>query len=287
MLRTRTTPLMRRVPFSACGEPFACQELSSCLNARFKDSMDYKERIKRLLSLAESPNEHEAKAALLKARELMAEHKLTHSDIIGSGKRDVKDIITAWTCSKRRDPWMVQLAATVGEHYCCKSYISRSTGMQTNKIGFIGFKDDIGICMEIFDYAAKFVTARTKDIKKEWKGFGADTIRSESDSYGFGFIKGLNDAYDEQLNQRETANDEWGLVLNIPAEVHKASNHLKRTKFRSRTQNSICRNNYIDGYNAGKQFNPEQMIKAAESDSVMLEGDSIKHKIAVRISNHK
>ena len=36
---------------------------------------DYKDKIKKLLALAESPNEHEAKAALLKARQLMAEHR--------------------------------------------------------------------------------------------------------------------------------------------------------------------------------------------------------------------
>ena len=36
-----------------------------------------KDKIAKLLALAESPNENEARAALLKARELMAEHKLT------------------------------------------------------------------------------------------------------------------------------------------------------------------------------------------------------------------
>ena len=37
---------------------------------------DVKDKIAKLLALAESPNENEAKAALLKARELMAQHKL-------------------------------------------------------------------------------------------------------------------------------------------------------------------------------------------------------------------
>lgn len=41
---------------------------------------DYKEKIRKLLALAESPNEHEARAALLKARQLMAEHKLSELD---------------------------------------------------------------------------------------------------------------------------------------------------------------------------------------------------------------
>ena len=51
---------------------------------------DYSEKIKKLLALAESPNEHEAKAALLKAKELMAEHKLSELDVKDVGKKEVK-----------------------------------------------------------------------------------------------------------------------------------------------------------------------------------------------------
>ena len=40
---------------------------------------DYKDKIRKLLALAQSPVEAEAKAALLKARELMAKHKLTEA----------------------------------------------------------------------------------------------------------------------------------------------------------------------------------------------------------------
>ena len=42
---------------------------------------DYKDKIRKLLALAESPVEAEAKAALLKARQLMAEHKLTEAEL--------------------------------------------------------------------------------------------------------------------------------------------------------------------------------------------------------------
>lgn len=40
--------------------------------------MDYKDKIRKLLALAKSPEPEEAKLALLKARKLMAEHKLKH-----------------------------------------------------------------------------------------------------------------------------------------------------------------------------------------------------------------
>lgn len=39
--------------------------------------VDYKEKIKKLLALSKSPNEHEAQSALAKAQQLMAEHKIS------------------------------------------------------------------------------------------------------------------------------------------------------------------------------------------------------------------
>ena len=42
---------------------------------------DYREKIKKLLALSESSNEHEAKSALLKAKKLMAEHKIAEIDL--------------------------------------------------------------------------------------------------------------------------------------------------------------------------------------------------------------
>ena len=91
---------------------------------------DYKKLIRKLLALAESPNEHEAKAALLKARKLMAEHKLTEEELKDAGKRSVEKILTDITCSKRRNPWVVQLSVVIGENYCCKAYRNHVKGKQ-------------------------------------------------------------------------------------------------------------------------------------------------------------
>lgn len=44
--------------------------------------MDYKDKIRKLLALAKSPEPEEAKFALLKARKLMAEHIYTN---LGNG----------------------------------------------------------------------------------------------------------------------------------------------------------------------------------------------------------
>ena len=53
-------------------------------------AIDYKEKIRKLLALAESPVEAEARAALLKARQLMAEHKLTERECREAEQRVVE-----------------------------------------------------------------------------------------------------------------------------------------------------------------------------------------------------
>ena len=53
------------------------------------------EKIAKLLALAESPYEEEAKAALLQARRLMAEHKLMPEDI-----EPQENIQTQWNILK-------------------------------------------------------------------------------------------------------------------------------------------------------------------------------------------
>ena len=48
---------------------------------------NHKEKIKKLLALARSNNEHEARAAMLKAREIMGRYKLTEADLEEKGNR--------------------------------------------------------------------------------------------------------------------------------------------------------------------------------------------------------
>ena len=56
--------------------------------------MDIEKKIRKLLALSESPNEFEAQAALLKARQLMAEYKLTEAEL-HEGNKKVKTIKTS------------------------------------------------------------------------------------------------------------------------------------------------------------------------------------------------
>lgn len=78
------------------------------------------EKIAKLLALAESPYEEEAKAALLQARRLMAEHKLMPEDIEPQENKKVIQECVGVTCTKLSSPWTVYLSTLIAAHYCCR-----------------------------------------------------------------------------------------------------------------------------------------------------------------------
>ena len=80
------------------------------------------EKIAKLLALAESPYEEEAKAALLQARRLMAEHKLMPEDIEPQENKKVIQECVGVTCTKLSSPWTVYLSTLIATHYCCRPY---------------------------------------------------------------------------------------------------------------------------------------------------------------------
>lgn len=232
-------------------------------------SIDYKEKIRKLLALAESPIEAEAKAALLKARRLMVEHKLMEQDCRKTEKQAVRNVMTDITCSKRRDPWIVSLSAVIGENYCCKGYRNRQREKQTNYIGFIGLEDDVEICTEIFKYAVDCIRAGVKNIKKEYEDYMAcyaTFVKQECDSYGYGFVNGIQRALQQQKEENKQT---WGLVLVTPEAVEAAARHLKKKQFKSRAEDSISAEAFRRGLVDGKKFDPTRRLTEQQQNETI------------------
>lgn len=212
-------------------------------------------------ALADSPNEHEAKAALLKARQLMAEHKLRPEEI--APKENVKVIrrTVGITCTKMTNAWAVQLSAVVAEHYCCKSYRNHRHGDKKITIGLVGLEDDFEICEKIFKYAFDCVETRCKQIKAEHReGWPAAIIRKMCDAYGAGFCKGLSDAFKEQTKEHQ----EWGLVLVTPKAVTDAMSDMgKGSSYGSVDIRGRNRDFLAQGYQDGKKFDPSHRLENA------------------------
>lgn len=221
---------------------------------------DIKGTITKLLALAESPNENEARAALLKARELMAKHKLMPEDVAGVQNTTVIRRLVGITCTKMTNTWAVSLAAVIAEHYCCKAYREHRHGAKKVEIGLIGLEDDFELCERVFKYAFDYVDAQCKKIRAENKREWTSTaIRQMTNSYGSGFCSGLLAAYKEQDREHQ----EWGLVLVTPKAVMDVVSDMGKPSGYKSVNSDSWQQFAAKGYKDGQNFDPESKKRLA------------------------
>lgn len=222
---------------------------------------DIKDKITKLLALADSPNENEAKAALLKARELMALHKLKPEDIAHPEQSHVIRRTVGITCTKITNPWAVTLSVMVAKHYCCKSYMVHVHKGKKVTIGFIGLEDDFDVCNRIFQYAFTFVEGQCKKIRAAYKNaYSPQEIRKYAKAYGDGFCAGLAEAFKQQ---QAWHNAEWALALTTPQAVIDSSGDLIKSGVYSKVDYSGNNLRFAyAGYEDGKKFDPSTKLES-------------------------
>lgn len=227
---------------------------------------DYKEKIKKLLALAESNNEHEARAALLKAKELMAEHKIEEIDLIDAKNRKVKRIYTEYEYTKRGEWWIASLAMVIAENYCCRCAANIPyKGAQKRRIFFIGLEGDVEICEKIFAYAVDSARKFGKlYLKDNYKGYdlSAQEKNRVKNSYAIGFSNGVKQAFDAQKAEKiKSGENGWGLVMTVPKEVLDDCTGFKSDTYQSRNR-VVYRDAKAEGYDEGCRFNPSSRLEA-------------------------
>lgn len=224
---------------------------------------DYRDKIRKLLALAESPNENEAKKALLKAKQLMAEHKIAEVDLEEIKIKKVKRIDTGYEYTKRGEFWMSTMAHVIAENYCCRSASSVYHGKQKRTIIFVGLEDDLDLCSMVFSYAVDsarvLAKEHAKEVSKQYAfGFTAKEKNTAINSYVLGFARGVEEAFKQQKEMQTADEGSWGLVMVIPKEVNDFCKHFKNDRHAS--SHSINSDSMSHGYAEGKRFNPERRI---------------------------
>lgn len=228
------------------------------------------EKVRKLLALSESSNESEAMAALVKAKELMAKHMIERSEVEGPtmAGEEVKLMFTGTTFSKRRNPWTIDLAAVIGANFRCEPGRRQEKGKQTNEVFFLGLESDAEACKEIFGYAMRSVVDGINEIQKRGKQAGLDAYdRSDmSNGYGFGFVRGLADAFDEQKNSGEEGR-RYDLAMSVPMEVRDFVDRggYKRSggDFSGRARGRMDVASWTRGYEDGREFKPGEKLNGS------------------------
>ena len=221
---------------------------------------DIKDKIAKLLALAESPNENEAKAALLRARELMAKYKLRPDEIQKADDVKVIRELLDVTCTAMTNPWAIALSAVIAENYCCRSYRNHNYGGKTNRIGLVGLEEDFAICKRVFLYAYECVLSACKYQIKRNPDDRPGTYREKCNAYGWGFVRGLDTAFKEQKKEHQ----EWGLVMVVPQAVEDNMKDMGKPKSFGQEKSGGNLSSYrARGFADGMEFDPSTRVEAA------------------------
>lgn len=193
-------------------------------------------KVQKLLALTESSFEAEAKAAMLKAQELMSQNGLTMSQINGVSDDDT-DVIEAQLNpgSKRILNWQRWLSGTIAQNFRCQTMYRSYSGEYGRQLILYGMPEDVQVCTEVIKFA--FQSARNC-----WKKFKAqrDRIHGKPASrriteaikndYMVAFAHGVRDAYKKQVEEKAIV-----LVQNPKIERYTEALNLRSARSYQRT----------------------------------------------------
>lgn len=158
------------------------------------------EKVRKLLALAgNNPSENEAKAAALKAQELIAKYNLDLSQ--DSGEKVNYKLVEA--IHSNNEGYRKPLAAAIAENFRCKPV------MVGNKVNFFGREGDAEACTELFNYLYRVSHNIGLKLERQARKEGRNT-HGVANSYWTGFIVGLKGAMGAQSK---------ALVIVVPEDV--------------------------------------------------------------------
>lgn len=214
-------------------------------------------KIKKLLALSESSNEHEAKVALIKSQELLIKHKLSIKDIKEYKDIKINVIENKTNVSFTKAKWKGRLAYVIGENFGCYSYFKTR---RNNTVTFMGKDEDVTVCTIVLDYAIDCINNSIKKLKYQYYKKHS-TVKGLENDYALGFIEGLENAFEKQ----KMSNQEWGLVL---VKDQAVIDRYKGMKFKGSL--NISRNFkgfnevYQQGIEDGKKFSITDKVEEGE-----------------------
>lgn len=213
--------------------------------------MNIKEKIRKLLALSQSPNENEARDAMLKAKELMIKNKLSEADFEVKETNLTRIICEdiKWTTDSG-NIWMTSLCDLICDNYLCVASWKTVKGSRTHTLCIDGLEEDAELCKTVIEYAIDFVISAIRILQKRYKTKDPKVI---SKSYAQGFILGLEMAFEEQKDEHP----EWGLVAVKPKELEDLEFGTKTVKSKNVQFDPLA---YTKGQNDGSNFNAKRVL---------------------------
>ncbi|MCJ7840531.1 DUF2786 domain-containing protein [Lederbergia sp. NSJ-179] len=194
-------------------------------------------KIKGLLAIAnDHKNDEECQTAFIMAQKLMMKYDISLSDV--EVQEDAREISEGQaTAYKTLYWWERALANIIANNFRVKWYYSNKILKGENRkkraIIFMGFQSDVELAREMYVLGYDVLTFYVRNFVDDYyeenyltreRSFTAEL----KNSYTRGFLNGLEEKFEEQVNQMQ---QEYGLMVLVPEEVKTAYNDMfKDTK---------------------------------------------------------
>ena len=218
------------------------------------------EKIKKLLALANSSNEHEAALAAGHAQRLLSEHNLAMADIEAAHRPDKADKAETYV-SKSLPKWMRHLSAGVSTAFDCQAIHHPATGKMT----FIGIGADVQIAAYTFTYLDRTVRKLCSNYMKQHVSSTIANRHRElmRQSYYLGAVSTISARLREQKVQTPVTTG--ALVLVKEGLISQAMNEIGNLRTMRSRKSYVNSDAYTKGQTDGGQVGFKLGITGASS----------------------
>lgn len=205
------------------------------------------ERVRKLLALSSSSNEHEAALAAAHAQRLLAEHNLTMSELElqqeGAGEAELQ-------VAKTVPKWLSSLFATVATAFDCFPIVTTTPNF--SQLRFIGVGEDPGVAACTLHYLTKELRRLASAYLSNQHGSqrllsSADRQRIRS-SYLLGGVQGVRQVLTAQRSETPTTSRALVPVKDALIEQYKTE-HFGAL----RTRRNRCSTVISEAFHQGRQ----------------------------------
>ena len=218
------------------------------------------DKIKKLLALANSSNEHEAALAASHAQRLLSEHNLAMADIDAAQQPDKAGAVET-SVAKSLPKWLRQLSAGVSSAFDCQAIHHPATGILT----FIGVGADPQVAAYTFTYLDRTVRKLCSGYMKQHVSRTITNRHRElmRQSYYLGAISTITVRLGEQ--KLCTPVTTGALVPVKEALIRRSMNEIGTIRTIHSRRSFVHADAYVSGQNDGRQVGVHQGVEQARS----------------------
>ena len=208
------------------------------------------EKIQKLLSLAQSNVEAEAKAAMLRAQALMAENDLSMEEVIAiAPEEEEAEEVRVDKGTDTIAYWQKLLASVISKNFRCQMFF-RSYRNHRRDIVLVGMPKDVEVAQETMKFAFASANNCWKKYRKGQDYPSRRITEAAKKDFMIGFTRGLRDAFAEQVKEKAIV-----LVQNPKVDDYMNAIPLKGKEPLVQRNRVADANAEARGYEDGKRMN--------------------------------